>query len=126
MRRIRERQSLIHRAPLGEILFTRRPPACSVFAPTAACCSPFVVGRSCGVLEDTPIELTHLPLIPAEAGIQVESADTPANPWVPAFAGTSARSMRNPSRDAPRPSFVHDHVQEDFHAQERTFSHRLA
>ena len=29
MRRIRERQSLIHRAPLGEILFARRPPAVS-------------------------------------------------------------------------------------------------
>jgi hypothetical protein len=37
-----------------------------------------------------PIALAHLPLIPAEAGIQRENADVAMSvSWVPAVAGTS-------------------------------------
>jgi hypothetical protein len=42
------------------------------------------------ILGRIPIELTFSPLIPAQAGIQRESAEVPVYvEWVPAFAGTS-------------------------------------
>jgi hypothetical protein len=66
--------------------------AVSTLPPEARC--GVSVDPLSGLTRYVQIEVAHIPLIPAQAGMQTESAEAPANQLGPTFAGTRGANRR--------------------------------